>query len=700
MNRSITLKDLEQKMQDGRTLFDFFVESDNQTIESLFYRPFYDSKPSTGQVLDGLASLVQAGAKPANICKVLRLHGLSNSSNRAGHIGFILAYYRNTALSTAMLTKYIALLSKFFTDEVLTDAELINILKIAARVDGKDTTMGEQIILKNDETRVKEFLALLELVKYQSKDVLDILEKMPLSARKLPLSEQTKRKFNELNMSSLFDVLNNNQLAINDLPKYVTQQAAVLDHVETNLPANERLAALRRILDPKSQLGQFFLISKDKKAASIKREHGLLFRALRLYSRCASQEPEDGDADFCFEQAVLLDQLIKNKRSRSADVLSILMKLLTNSLANVVMHPDRTKQIYKLLMPNDKTAVTLRELVVNADSPVITKAYTQMLTDLLNHGMKATEVVDIIEEPMQHIYRNNARLVDLVARHNNGSLKNQLITLLATCKRKDERVDRRTTAIMTLPILSIGRVYSSITATTILSSSGSGSVDEVFDYVLPPKVKSPQPRQAQHNHVRRPVEREQKQVERLVASLNSAPAPAVQPAQQVVRLQPLPISTQATHYPVPDARQAVPDAAVLPPAYHTIRQQQPAAQPPLSSGFQYVPEAYMQQPVFMAHPNMQQPVFMANHDMPPQPRAPMGTTQIFSGLQVVAPQQPQPQQFNYPDPLGQPAPQGEMDTVAFWLGQAPAVLQPQQPQQGRPNAEQEQKKYAPPSAMY
>jgi hypothetical protein len=693
MNRSITLKDLEQKMQDGRTLFDFLVESDNRVIESLFYRPFYDSKPDVAQTLDSLASLVQAGAKPANIYKVLRLHGLSNSSNRAGHIGFILAHFRNTALSTAMLTKYIALLSKFFTDGVLTDEELINILKITATVDKrKDATMGEAIILNNDEVRVKEFLDLLELVRYQSKDVLDILEKMPLTARKLPLSEQTKKKFNQLYMSCLFDVLNNNQLAINDLPKYITQQAAVLDHVETNLPANERLAALRRILDPKSQLGQFFLISKDKKAASIKREHGLLFRALRIYSRCASQEPEDGDADFCFEQAVLLDQLIKNKRSRSADVLSVLMKLLTNSLANVVIRPDRIKEIYKLLMPNDKTAVTLRELVVNADSPVITKAYTQMLTDLLNHGMKATEVVDIIEEPMQHIYRNNARLVDLVARHNNGSLKNQLITLLATCKRKDERVDRRTTAIMTLPILSIGRVYSSITATTILSSSGSGSVDEVFDYVLP-KVKSPQPRQAQHNHVRRPVEREQKQVERLVASLNSAPAPAVQPAQQVVPLQPLPI---AMHYPALDGNQAAPTADALPPAYHTIRRQQPAAQPPLSSGFQYVPEAYMQQPVLMAHPNMQQPVFITNPGMPPQPSAPMGTTQIFAGLQVLAPQQPQPQQFNYPDPLGQPAPQGEMDTVAFWLGQAPAVLQPQQPQQGRPNAEQEQKRYAAP----
>jgi len=509
MDSKITLKDLEQKMQDGSTLFDSLVEDNNDVIVALYVDPTYHNNTRVAPSLESLATLAERGAKPANIYKVLNLHSLSADAHRAGHIGYLLALHRNSA----MLLKYIVLLKKFFTDGVLTDEQLLNIIAISATINGKKITMAEQVIFYNDETVVKKFLNLLKLTRNQCKDLLNILDGISLSQRKPALSDwQTERLFKKLHIGSLFDSLQKSQLAGKDLPKYVTHQAALLKYA-MGLPEKDRVKALRGFFTG-AQLHSLFMISTDKKANSIKREHGFLFEALRVYSHLGSSADAE-DADLCFELAKKLNTLINNKRSRSAIVLKVLIRLLTKSiLLNLDEHdpyhdPYRLERAWDLLMPEYDSGeyipdtqvtwyecahVTLRLLIVNANSPTVTGEYLHLLCVLFEQGMEPAKILRIIENPMQHLlYGKEPTLTDLVVRHDEGVLflKNKLTCLLAACHRKDERTAYRVSDIMRQPILSIGWFYSSYTSRTLLNASGFGSVKDALDYALSKETTEP-----------------------------------------------------------------------------------------------------------------------------------------------------------------------------------------------------------------
>jgi hypothetical protein len=264
------------------------------------------------------------------------------------------------------------------------------------------------------------------------------------------LDAATDAERETIKLNCLLALLKAQQL--DSYPPHLALRAPLLDHV-LQLPDDEKRGALKAILDPTLQAGQFFLVSSGFKPSSIKRHHGLLFKALQAYCQVAT----DADADFSFQVAQQLAQLVANKRKRPAIVLSALLTLLQKSLSSKEANNGQVQAVLNLLKWAHKN--NIRELVLNAYSPAITKQFLDLLDSMMQHGLPSSDMLTLLETKMQTEYRHNASLVDLVSYHGNDELTQQFSKLLVSCNQSDADLPR-IRGILNQRVLSIGYVFS------------------------------------------------------------------------------------------------------------------------------------------------------------------------------------------------------------------------------------------------
>jgi hypothetical protein len=640
MNRTLTAKELAEKMADGRTLFDFLVESNNEAIYTLFQVDWL----YVGGGFKTLSEVAQKGAKPENIFKVLNTSQYIKGVSYTRVAGGI-----NAAISKA-IEEYLTMLFSFLERGTLTDDQVLTLLK---SLSPHGTRLEHGIAAQGFEMVNQAYLKLLQRLHYQSKDVLGLLEGTDaaglsycsLLQRNSFALGQSRAQANALRIACLFDQLNSNQLTADEIKKHVADQSAILDHV-MQLPPAEKKAALRKMLDAQAQLGQLMLVATERKPPSIKREHGLLFKALVAYSELAT----DDDADFTYGLAVQLDGLIKNRSTRSPVVLKALMTLLQKSFSRTRLDDARMKAILQLLIPEKQKSsdVSLRSLVFGAYSPDVTQHYLDLLTDLCRYGMKADYVLTLVATPMQtwtKLFSQPiwAHITDLIAYHASDAQKmaRQLMNIVAGCfQDADATPQFHVRSLFDVNMLSIGKLSVSFSSNKFTSLLNETDFFEALKHAAP----------IQRAH------RAAHQIQPAAANPLIASRPPVAAPQQPVfiaapsRVQAPALYPSAVAAPAPvQAHTLYPPVASAPPTYDTARQpaQQPAPPPPslapLPAGWSYVPTYAQGQPQFVAAPM-------------PSAQLPFSTAHMMMSLSVAPPPAPMPA----PQVM---APQPEMNTL-------------------------------------
>jgi hypothetical protein len=285
---------------------------------------------------------------------------------------------------------------------------------------------------------------------------------------------KTQAERDVITLECLLYLLGTDQLAQPE--RFVSYQKPLLDYI-LKLPIglgdkNERLTALKAMLDTSKQLNKFYLITSARKPNSLKREHGFLFAALCAYVNLATEE----DSQLNFTLAYELNELIKNKDKRSEKVLAVLLTLLSKSIykgCNNLCFDG----IYEILRPQkpdgSKPEINLRRLIANTNSSNLLRQYAGLLLKLFEYGMHENNLMTFIEKPMQNQYKHNptifdlaANLADPLAQH---AIFSPIAILLSRCAQKKPNSGERIAKIFTQPLLSIGKVYSAYTTETAIN---------------------------------------------------------------------------------------------------------------------------------------------------------------------------------------------------------------------------------------
>ena len=472
-------------------------------------------------------------------------------------------------------------------------------------------------------------------------------------------SSSTKAECSSLRTRCVFDLVSSDQLTEANIKRYVPLQTSLIDHALTLSPQEQKVA-LKKVLSESTQFGRLMREKTDGKDQSFKREHGQLFRALAAYAGLATDE----DADFTFELATTLNNLIKNHEKRSPAVLSVLITLLRKSLSRYKSNDARITDIEALLMPVDPKEVSLRSLVFNAYSEELTGEYLTLLEDLLKRGMPANEMERLLYNPMITWIGSVGRITDLVAYLADTTasvgLATRLEGIIVSCSAEHGLavgLEPVINILLSEKTLSIGNVWSTRNKPSLLELLKRRFVSTSLKEAtrIRPEPILLLPTVAPVKRVRKEAEKKEKAVperkaetrERKEAARAPKPAPVPAPKDErvITPLQPtyypaLSTSTSQAHYMAPPREMAPqpsnplasmnpstnpfmrsslpPQPSGYPPVYQTapsfmyFTTSQPAA--PSAPTMTFVPTPQQQSAVFIADPsvipNVSQPIVL------------------------------------------------------------------------------------------